>query len=64
MTTVAPKVGVPPLATLKSMRGIDFLQGIVDGSLPTPPITQTLGFALSEVAPGYALFTMTPQFKH
>jgi uncharacterized protein (TIGR00369 family) len=64
MTTAAPNVGVPPLATLKSMRGIDFLQGIVDGSLPTPPITQTLGFALTEVAPGFALFTMTPQFKH
>ena len=28
------------------------------------PITETLGFALAEVSPGFALFTMTPQFRH
>lgn len=64
MTTVAPNVGVPPLETMKRMRGIDFLRAIADGSLPRPPITETLGFALTEVAPGFALFTMTPQFRH
>ena len=64
MTTTASNVGVPPLATLKGMRGIDYLRSIVDGNLPRPPITETLGFAISEVAPGFALFTMTPQFKH
>lgn len=64
MTTVASNVGVPPLETMKRMRGIDFLRAIADGSLPRPPITETLGFALAEVAPGFALFTMTPQFRH
>ena len=29
-----------------------------------PPIATTLGFALAEVAPGFALFTMTPEFRH
>lgn len=64
MTTPPANVGVPPLAALRDMRGIDFLRGIVDGSLPRPPITETLGFALADVAPGFALFTMTPEFRH
>ena len=29
-----------------------------------PPIAKTLGFVLAEVAPGFALFTMAPQFRH
>ena len=29
-----------------------------------PPIAGTLGFRLAEVAPGFALFTMTPEFRH
>ena len=57
-------IGVPPLETLKGMSGLDFLRGIVEGRLPAPPITETLGFRLAEVAPGFALFTMTPAFRH
>jgi uncharacterized protein (TIGR00369 family) len=58
------RIGVPPLDTMKAMSGLDFLRGIVEGTLPAPPITETLGFTLAEVAPGFALFTMTPAFKH
>jgi uncharacterized protein (TIGR00369 family) len=57
-------IGVPPLEQLKGMSGLAFLGAIVEGRLPAPPITQTLGFTLAEVAPGFALFTMTPAFKH
>jgi uncharacterized protein (TIGR00369 family) len=57
-------IGVPPLETMKEMSGLDFLRAIVDGRLPAPPITETLGFTLAEVSPGFALFTMTPAFKH
>lgn len=65
MTAAAkPNIGVPPLEALKGMSGLDFLSAIADGRLPQPPITDTLGFALVEVSPGYALFTMTPAFKH
>ena len=60
----APCVGVPPPEMLKSLSGMEYLQRIVDGRLPRPPITETLGFAICEVAPGFALFTMTPQFRH
>ena len=64
MDGATPKIGVPPPEAMKTMSGLDFLRGIVDGSLPAPPITETLGFTLAEVSPGFALFTMTPAFKH
>jgi uncharacterized protein (TIGR00369 family) len=64
MAGANPGIGVPPLEALKGMSGLEFLQRIADGRLPQPPITETLGFRLAEVAPGFALFTMTPQFKH
>ena len=57
-------IGVPPLEALKGMSGLEFLQAIVDGKLPAPPIADTLGFTLAEVEPGRAVFTMTPAFKH
>jgi uncharacterized protein (TIGR00369 family) len=49
---------------IKAFSGIEFLRRIADGRVPQPPICATLGFALTEVAPGYALFTMTPAFRH
>jgi uncharacterized protein (TIGR00369 family) len=57
-------IGVPPLEILKTMSGLDFLRAIADGRLPQPPITETLGFTLAEASPGFALFTMTPGFRH
>jgi uncharacterized protein (TIGR00369 family) len=64
MSAAGSNVGVPPLATLKSMSGLEYLQSIADGRLPRPPITETLGFTLAEVSRGLAVFTMTPQFRH
>lgn len=54
---------VASLDEIKDYSGIDFLRRIASGEVPQPPITKTLGFALAEVAPGFALFTMTPQFR-
>lgn len=56
--------GVIPLADLKSMSGLEFLQGIVSGKLPSPPISRIMGFGLGEVAPGFACFTCTPTYDH
>ena len=56
--------GVLPLDQVARMSGLDFLTGIVSGSLPAPPIARTLGFTLSEVAPGRAVFTGQPDFAH
>ena len=49
---------------IKGFSGIEFLRRIADGRVPQPPICATLGFRLAEVSPGYALFTMTPAFRH
>jgi uncharacterized protein (TIGR00369 family) len=51
MAETGSNVGVPPLSLLKEISGLEFLTRIVDGRLPRPPITETLGFALTEVSP-------------
>jgi uncharacterized protein (TIGR00369 family) len=56
--------GVVPADTLLSETGLDFLQGVIDGRHPAPPIAQTLGFALVAVEKGRAIFEGTPQHKH
>lgn len=55
---------VASLDEIKGYSGIEFLQRITSGQVAQPPIARTLGFTLSEVAPGFALFTMTPEFRH
>ena len=45
-------IGVPPLEALKAMSGLEFLRRIVDGRLPQPPITETLGFTLDRGGAG------------
>jgi uncharacterized protein (TIGR00369 family) len=56
-----------PLITAKaghSMAGLDFLKSMLDGKVPPPPICDTLGFILSEVREGVAVFTSTPGEYH
>jgi uncharacterized protein (TIGR00369 family) len=38
------------------MTGRKMLQALIDGTIPAPPIAQTLGFWLVEVGDGYAVF--------
>jgi uncharacterized protein (TIGR00369 family) len=58
------KVHTASLEEIKSYSGLDLLRRLVDGQVAQPPIAATLGFILAEVAPGFALFTMTPEFRH
>ena len=57
-------VHVASLDEIRTYSGLDFLLRITDGSVAQPPIAATLGFRLSEVAPGLAVFTMTPELRH
>ena len=57
-------VHVASLDEIKGYTGIEFLRRIASGEVAQPPIAKTLGFVLAEVAPGFALFTMAPQFRH
>jgi uncharacterized protein (TIGR00369 family) len=49
---------------IKGLSGLEFLRRIADGTVPQPPLAATMGFRLAEVAPGLAVFTMTPRFRH
>jgi uncharacterized protein (TIGR00369 family) len=55
---------VASLEEVRSYSGLDFLRRIAEGNVAQPPIAATLGFRLSEVAPGLAVFTMTPELRH
>jgi uncharacterized protein (TIGR00369 family) len=53
--------GVSPVETLRAQSGLEFLQGMIDGRLPRPPICDVLNFQLIEVGPGRGVFQGTPQ---
>ena len=57
-------IGIIPPQELARRPGLELLQGIFDGSLPAPPIGNTLGFVPVEMAPGRAVFQGTPSFDH
>ena len=57
MLTTAPRAyGVADPAELRVMSGREFLQAIIDGRLPAPPIARTMSFRLVEVGDGFAAF--------
>jgi uncharacterized protein (TIGR00369 family) len=56
--------GVVTPDILKSYDGLGFLRGIVDGTLPQPPIAEMFGFRLIEASDGGAVFEGMPEFRH
>jgi uncharacterized protein (TIGR00369 family) len=56
--------GVATLDQMRALSGLEFLQRIVDGRLPRPPIADTLSFYLVEVEPGRAVFQGVPRIAH
>jgi uncharacterized protein (TIGR00369 family) len=56
--------GLPPPDTPYRLNGLQILQGIIDGTLPFPPISQTLDFYLIEAERGRAVFQGNPAFAH
>ncbi len=46
-----------------AMSGIDFMQGILDGRHPAPPIGKTLNYQLHAVEKGRVSFRGTPTFQ-
>jgi uncharacterized protein (TIGR00369 family) len=58
------KTGVVSMETLLSYDGIGFLKAIIEGALPAPPISQTLGFLLTKAEPNRAVFEGEPTFAH
>jgi uncharacterized protein (TIGR00369 family) len=48
----------------KEMSGLEFVQGLVDGTLPLNTIAETLGYDVSEVARGRVVVTIKPNGTH
>ena len=48
---------------LVQMSGLDFMQAMLDGKLPGPPISRTMGYTLHEVSEGRAVFRGAPTFE-
>jgi uncharacterized protein (TIGR00369 family) len=57
-------IGVVTRDTLLAEDGVSFLQGMIAGRHPAPPITRTMGFALTEVENGRAVFESTASFDY
>ena len=55
---------VVPQHVLASMTGLEFMQAMIDGKLPAPPITGTMGFLITRVEKGYALAEAIPSFDY
>ncbi|MGW7366228.1 PaaI family thioesterase [Streptomyces sp. NPDC054841] len=51
-------------AAVGQKTGLDFLRDLVEGRLPAPPVSATLGFTLDEVSSGYAVFSLEPGEEH
>ena len=60
----AKTYGVVAPEILKSYDGLGFLQAIIAGTLPQPPISELLSFHLAEVENGHAVFEGLPEFRH
>jgi uncharacterized protein (TIGR00369 family) len=66
MTTSGHSVryGVVPPETSKTMPGLELLTGIMEGSLPAPPIQLALDFRIVRVERGFAAFAGNPKFEY
>jgi uncharacterized protein (TIGR00369 family) len=48
----------------KRMSGLEFVQGLVDGSLPLNTLAETLGYEIAEVSSGRVVATAKPGSAH
>ena len=48
----------------KAMSGLEFVQGLVDGTLPLNTIAETLGYDVTEAANGRVVVTAQPNGTH
>ena len=64
MFTATKPDDLPDKDRLLSMSGLEFMQAILDGTLPLPPISGLLNYQLDLVEPGRVTFRGTPEFTH
>jgi uncharacterized protein (TIGR00369 family) len=54
--------GLLPLDQLLQLSGLEFMQKMLAGELPAPPISKTMGYRLHKVSEGHAEFRGAPTF--
>jgi uncharacterized protein (TIGR00369 family) len=55
---------IPTAKAAKKLAGLELLQGIRSGELPRPPIMETLGYEMEDLAEGRAVFSLVPAEFH
>jgi uncharacterized protein (TIGR00369 family) len=58
------RYGVVSPEVLTSYDGLGFLSAMIAGHIPNPPLSETLGFHLTEVDHGREVFEGLPEFRH
>ena len=56
--------GTVPADRRTEMSGLEFVQGLVDGTLPLNTIARTLGYEVTEAVKGRVVVTATPNESH
>ena len=64
MTFANSPADLPSLEQMRTMSGLDFMQKVLSGDLPAPPIAQVLNYQLTSVEDGKVVFTGSPRFAH
>lgn len=59
-----PRYGVVDPAERSSMSGVDFLQALIDGRMPLPPIMETMAITPVRVTHGEVVMDGAPQARH
>lgn len=54
----------PTSAANRDMHGLDFLRGLIDGSIPHHPTSRTLGFTVTDAREGFAEVTLEAREFH
>jgi len=54
----------PTSAANRDMRGVDFLRGLIDGTIPHHPTSRTLGFTVTDAREGLVEVTMEAREFH
>jgi acyl-coenzyme A thioesterase PaaI-like protein len=57
-------MGPLPPTGRKEMTGLEFVQGLVDATLPLNTIAETLGYDITDVASGRVIITAEPNETH
>jgi uncharacterized protein (TIGR00369 family) len=62
--TVSKTYGTVSFDKQREMSGLEFVQGLVDGTLPLNTIAETLGYDVTEAVKGRVVVTATPNNIH